>query len=460
MRNSQTLGRIAFAVLAVLAALSGQNASATATADEAARLKSTLTPFGAEKAGNKEGTIPEWTGGLTTVAPDFKNGGRRPDPFAGEKPLYSVTAQNVEQYGDKVSEGVKAMLRKYPKTFRVDVYPTHRTAAAPQWVYDNTFKNATNAKIVEGTAGPRPEGAYGGIPFPIAKNGVEVMWNHVLRWRPPVIRRQFNGYMMTAEGNWLKVLETFNEEEDPYYFKGGSIETSKNDYGLIRTVNSGPPIRAGEAIVAHTNIDEDKSQSWIYLTGQRRVRMLPNPCCDTPTSFTAGVVSFDELETFSGRMDRFDWKLVGKREMFIPYNSNRTMQPLKDSDVLMPGHLNPDHVRWELHRVWVVEATLKPGQRHPAAKSRYFVDEDSWIAVLGERYDAKGQLWRVPFGLPTVLPDLPGLIELNWGVYDLIGGTSYVGVMMNEQKDQGRLMAQPWPESNFLPAALTGGSLR
>ena len=66
---------------------------------------------------------------------------------------------------------------------------------------------------------------------------------------------------------------------------------------------------------------------------------------------------------FAGRSDRFDWKIVGKQEMLIPYNSNRLHTPTKDSDVLLANHLNPDHVRWELHRVYVVEATLKAGQR-------------------------------------------------------------------------------------------------
>ena len=63
-------------------------AYAGVTADEAAQLKTTLTPMGAERAGNKEGTIPAWTGGYTTPVPGFKNGGRRGDPFASDKPLF------------------------------------------------------------------------------------------------------------------------------------------------------------------------------------------------------------------------------------------------------------------------------------------------------------------------------------------------------------------------------------
>lgn len=150
------------------------------TADEAAKLKSTLTPFGAEKAGNKDGSIPAWTGGLTKVPAGYEPGSARPDPFPDEKPVVQISAKNLEQYKDKLSEGTQTMLRQHP-SYRLDVYPTHRTAAAPQWVYDNTFQNATRAKTTAG--GNSVENAYGGIPFPIPKSGAEVMWNHLLRWR-------------------------------------------------------------------------------------------------------------------------------------------------------------------------------------------------------------------------------------------------------------------------------------
>ncbi|MNY42797.1 hypothetical protein D3C86_1777200 [compost metagenome] len=157
-------------------------------------------------------------------------------------------------------------------------------------------------------------------------------------------------------------------------------------------MNDGPPLRAGEAIAGVENVDADKTATWTYLPGQRRVRRLPNACCDTPTPATAGVMSFDELYVFSGRMDRFDWKLVGKREMYIPYNANRILSLDKTPDLFAEHHLKPENIRWELHRVWVVEATLKPGKRHVMSKSTYYLDEDTWAAVLGERYDAKGQL--------------------------------------------------------------------
>ncbi len=334
-------------------------AVAQVSADQVAKLKTSLTPFGAEKAGNKDGTIPAWTGGHTTPIAGDVPGGRRGDPFKDEKPLFSISQKNVGQYADKLTDGAKAMLAKYPDSFRIDVYKTHRTAAAPQWVYDNIAKNATRARL----NGDLVEGAYGGVPFPIPSSGAEVMWNHILRWRGTAAQWQVTQYQLTSAGNAVLTTVGAADQQMPYYLPDGSPEefAKRGEYWMVRLVNNGPPIRAGEAIVGREQIDGSKSQSWVYLTGQRRVRKLPNPCCDTPTPATAGVMTFDEIESFTGRLDRFDWKLLGKQEMYIPYNGNRLLQPQKDEAVLSAHHLNPDHVRWELHRMWVVEATLRAG---------------------------------------------------------------------------------------------------
>src|ERR1035441_8259212 len=330
-------------------ALMAQVLSEPVTPQQAETLKTTLTPFGGEKAGNKDGTIPAWTGGYTTPIPGFKEGGRRPDPFANEKPLFSITAKNMDQYTDKLTDGVKAMLKKYPN-YRLDIYPTHRTACAPQYMYDNTFKNATRAKLVQGSAGPQPEGAFGGVPFPIPSNGLEVIWNHLLRPRPESWQFSMHTMLVTASGARVLTTDATAQQLMPYYYKGGSPEKFNGEYWLFRMVHNGPPIRSGEAILSRENINDDKSQTWVYLTGQRRVRKLPNACCDTPTTATAGIMGFDDLEVFWGRTARFDWKLIGKQEMYVPYNSNRTWVPTKDSDVIGDHFINPDYVRWELDR--------------------------------------------------------------------------------------------------------------
>jgi hypothetical protein len=439
----------------LLSALATTPAAYAATAEEAAQLKTTLTPFGGERAANKDGTIPAWDGGYTKPIPGFVNGGKRADPFANEKSLYTITSKNAAEYADKLTDGVKAMLKKYPDSFRLDVYPTHRTAAAPQWVYDNTAKNAVNGKL----DGQIPENVYGGIPFPIPKNGAEAMWNHLLRWRGSDWHVDFRGIQVTADGKQVVTVDGRGDFQMPYYDKSGSAASFNGDYWLIRLIDAGPPIRAGEAVVGRENLRPDRSQTWVYLTGQRRVRKLPIACCDTPTPATAGIMSFDEVDVFGGRLDRFDWKLVGKKEIYIPYNANKIMQP-KLAQLFDAHHLNPDYVRWELHRVWVVEANLTAGKRHQAPKSRYYLDEDTWTAVLGDRWDANGQLWKTMFANPVVMPDIPATVPAQqFGFYDLLSGAWYFNGAVNEKAEQYKLMPH-YGNTVFTPDAMAGEGQR
>lgn len=450
------MNRFSISLLGLLI-LCTQQAVAGVSAQEAARLKTDLTPLGAEKAGNADGSIPAWTGGLSTPTPGDQPGGRRGDPFKDEKPLFSINAKNVAQYADKLSDGTKALLAKYPDSYRVDIYPTHRTAAAPQWVYDNTLSNATRASL----KGDIVENAFGGVPFPIPQSGAEVIWNHLLRWRAPSATFYATAYQLTADGKAVLASDTQSTQQTPYYFKNSSLEEFARSgiYFTVRNRVSAPSIRAGEGIVGRQNLDASKDQAWVYLVGQRRVRKLPNTCCDTPSPTMAGVMSFDEIEVFTGRLDRFDWKLVGKQEMYIPYNANRLMQPTSDKDILGAHHINPDHARWELHRVWVVEATLRAGQRHQAARSRYYCDEDTWTCVLGDRWDANGQLWKTTWGYVSLIPELPGNFMSIFGFNDLLSGAAFMAGLFNEKPVHFKLLEQV-PDNEFTPDALASDGIR
>jgi hypothetical protein len=439
----------------LLACLNAAPVAALA-ADDAARLKADLTPLGAERAGNKDGSIPAWGGGLTGGTSADKPGGRRTDPFKDDKIQYSVSGKNMDAHGDKLTDGVKALLKKYPD-FRLDVYPTRRTAAAPQWVYDQTARNLSRAKL----EGDVPEGAYGGIPFPIPKTGAEVMWNHLLRWRGTAWQMQFSQYQITVDGKAVLTAESTADQLMPYYLQDGSPDkfAKSQDYWLLRLLTQAPAIRSGEAVVARNNIQNGKDQAWVYLPGQRRVRKLPNPCCDAPAPSTAGLMSFDEIETWSGRVDRFDWKLVGKREMLVPYNVNRLFQPKADADVLGSHFIKPEAMRWELHRVWVVEASLRAGQRHQAPKSRYYCDEDSWSCVLGDRWDANGQLWKTLWSAPFAAPDLPGVVIGSFGFNDLVSGTAFIGNLYNGKATQYPIKPV-YSDGVFTPDAMAGEGVR
>ena len=449
-----TFHRAAMAIL--LLAILNTFVDAAVTPEEAARLKSELTPLGAEKAGNKDGTIPAWNGGYTTVWPGYRSGQPRPDPFEAERPRLTITAQNMQQYADQLSEGVKAMLQRFP-SYRLDVYPTHRTAAAPQWVYDNTFKNATRAKLVpDVSVGPKVEGAYGGIPFPIPKDGAEAMWNHLLSWHGEAVAYDFSAYVVAANGKPVLATTISEEVQYPYYYRDGTLDSFGGNYWMAKLTTTGPPFSAGEKTLGIYRTGKSL-QVWQYLVGQRRVRRAPTIAYDTPNFVFSGFSFVDESFLFLGNLDRYDWKLLGKKEMFVPYNTER-FHLAKVDQVLGPRHLNPDHMRWELHRVWVVEATLAPGKRHAMPKRRFYLDEDTWQALLAEGWDASGQLWHVEHAMLVLAPELPGAVVFTSVVYDLLQ-SGYGLAMFNEQQRQLRTIMRR-PEDYFSPAALAAEGVR
>lgn len=438
----------------------GQDATAAVSREEAAKLKGVLTPMGAERGGNKDNSIPVWDGGYTKVAPGYKSGDQRPDPFAAEKPLLTITAANMGQYDDKLSEGIKVLLRKYPKTFRLQVYPTHRTAAAPQWVYDNIAKNAVKATTSNG--GLTVEGAYGGIPFPIPKDGFEVMWNHQLSWKGVTIDTSSGAWVKPVSGPAVLSAEVKSYDQYPYYFPDGSAETFQGLYNTQVNALTAPSYQMGGAVLYHIPLDQfGRSQdSWQYLPGQRRVRKVPNLTYDTPNFFLSGVANFDEFKTFFGPMDRYQMKLLAKREMYVPYNTNHWWLGEVEKK-LNDNHPNPDYVRFELHRVWVVEATLAPGKRNVITRRRFYLDEDTWQGLIADGWDANGQLWKLGMALPMVIPELPGVTTWTNFTFDFNTGVYAVGGEMNAaHKHQYTVLPKRFPDTYFSPDALAGRSVR
>ena len=401
------------------------------SADEAAALNKTLTPLGAEKAGNKDGSIPVWDGGMTKMPAGPKRGDIPADLFPGEKPLMQISSKNSAKYADKLSDGTKALLLKYPDSFRIDVYPTHRTAAASQWVYDNTLKNATNCKIVDN--GASVEGCYGGIPFPIPKSGAEVIWNFLLRVEPESLSYAFRNIVGSSDGS--HTMATRNEIwfQYPYYYKDGSAAKWMGEYLLERFNTTAPPFKAGESLVFRDSINpKEPRQAWQYLVGQRRVRRAPTVGYDTPDFVASGANYFDEVQGFLGDPGHFQWKIIGKQELYVPYNDNSLINAKLD-DALGKSHYNPDKLRWELHRVWVVEANVAPGKRHAVPKRRFYFDEDTWIAVMIDGYDAEGKLWRTSQITPFVVPSVPATLIKPALVFNLQAGTMSGIQLLNDE---------------------------
>jgi hypothetical protein len=448
MRSKTILGTALTAALLAAGALAG------VSPDEAAKLKSELTPFGAEKAGNKDGTIPAWEGGLTK--PLVPSTGNLPaDQFPGEKPILVIDQKNIAQYVDKVSEGQRALIAKYPD-YHLSVYPSHRTFAAPQWVYDNDLKNAVNGQLVAN--GMSLKGVAGGTPFPIPKSGIELYWNHELRYHPPSIQygrtKNFTG---NSDGSVTMTVEATDNRQTNYYVPGMTPDQWNGDYTLGRLQMTGPAFKAGEMLLIRDSDNADTPrQAWQYLVGQRRVRRAPTVGYDTPDFVASGANYFDEVFGFWGAPDRYEWKLVGKKEMYIPYNENAFFN-IPVAEAFVAHHPNVDKIRWELHRVWEVEMTLAPGKRHVVPKRRAYFDEDSYALIMLDGYDAEGKLWRTSHMMPMNVADKGYNFYNTTFIYNLQAGTYSVVETFNEGtfKDVERR-----PDSFFTGDALASEGVR
>ena len=430
-------------------------AVAGVSADEAKQLGTSLTAIGAEKAANKDGTIPAYTGGLTTAPAGFKPGdGVRPNPFAGEKPRLSIDAKNMAEHADKLTEGTKALLQKYP-SFRIDVYPTHRSVAFPKFVTDNTAKCAVAAKT--SNEGRSMEGCHAGFPFPIPKTGYEAMWNHLVRFNGQAYQSKYRNLNVDASGRVTLATEGNSTQEYPFWDAG---KDSADTYWRIKLMYTGPARRAGEGllIIDPLDVSAKDRRAWTYLPGQRRVKVAPDLSHDTPNPGTAGSNTFDDVFIFNGSMERFDFKLVGKKEMIVPYNDYAAVYEAKQDELLKPNHMNPDLVRWELHRVWVVEATLRDGKRHVYGKRVFYLDEDSWAALASDQYDGRGQLYRAGFAYMAPSYDLPAPYTDMFGHYDLVAGIYSLTGFIAETG--GLRHTKPLSEREWSADSLAGAGIR
>ncbi len=382
-------------IVALLLGFGLSSVHAGVSSEEAAALKTTLTPFGAERAGSADGVIPEWTGGITSPPENYKEGEFLADPYADDKILFTITAANYKEYSDKLSDGQKALFEKYPEVFKMNIYPTRRSASAPEWVYKNTFTNATKATVAKDGAGV--DNAYGGIPFPIPKTGIEVVWNHLMRWAGESVELDSGVYNVYSNGK-RSISSSYAYWQFPYYRQDGKFDGNLFQF-IIKYLK--PARRKGEILLVIDPINqvETPRQAWQYIPGQRRVRRAPTVAYDTPNG---PMVTYDDAYVYNGSPDRYNWKLIGKKEVYIPYNSYKLLAANSDKNVsedelFSVGQPNPKFFRWELHRVWVVEGTLKPGKRHIYAKRVFYIDEDSWNITLNDRYDARGSLWRIDY---------------------------------------------------------------
>ncbi|WP_137818089.1 DUF1329 domain-containing protein [Pseudomonas sp. 2FG] len=432
---------------------------AAVSPDEAAKLGTTLTPLGAEMAGNADGSIPAWTGGLPQNAGAVDSKGFLADPFASEKALFTITAQNVDQYKDKLTPGQLAMFKRYPDSYKIPVFPTHRSANVPANIAAAAKANATTTVLVQGGNGlDKFKEAY---PFPIPQNGVEAIWNHITRYRGGSVRRLVT--QATPQPNGSYSLVYFQDEF--------TFRANLKDYDASKESNilfyfkqrvTAPSRLAGNVLLVHETLDQVKEPrlAWIYNAGQRRVRRAPQVSYDGPGTAADGLRTSDNFDLYNGSPDRYDWKLEGKKEIYIPYNSYGLDSPkLKYSDLIKAGHINQDLTRYELHRVWHVVGTLKSGERHIYAKRDFYLDEDTWQVAEVDHYDGRGTLWRVAEAHAQYYYNT----QVPWytleSLYDLLSGR-YLALGMKNEEKQSYDFKYTASETDYTPAALRQAGVR
>lgn len=418
---------------------------------QSARLGQDLTPLGGERAGNAAGTIPSWEGGLTQPPANYRAGMHHPDPYAQDAVLYQINSQNLAQYQAQLPAGLKVLLEKNPDYF-LRVFPTRRSAAAPQRIYDATRFNAQSAELISGGNGVA--GVAAGIPFPLPKTGQEAIWNHIMRYRGEQISFVTNQAAVLANGsyNLLKL------ERDIYFLygrEGVAPQDLDNTLFYYKYKVVAPSKLSGSALVVQETLDQVLAirKAWRFSRGERRVRRLPMLAYDTLQPDTNGLATADQVDVYNGAPDRYEWQLLGKQEMLVPYNSYAVhQQGIPYDSILQRDTVNPQLLRYELHRVWVVEADLRKGFSHPHAKRRFYIDEDSWQVLTVDLYDKAGELSGVQESHPISYYDVPMFGSTLETIYDFKGKRYFVdGLDNNEPMYNFKAQLSP---RDFTPQAL------
>lgn len=449
--------RILLACLALAAGISP--VAADVPADQAERLGRDLTPLGGEMAGT--GDVPAWTGGLSSPPAGIKFDPKTehpPNPFPGDKILYTVTGANLAKYAERLDEGHKGLFKRF-KDYKMNVYESRRTCTVPQYVFAATKRNALVSKLT-----PDGEGVTGGImgvPFPIPGNAKELVWNVKLRFLTHKGTRSFAAAPVQSNGSYtlLKVQDqVISSWHDPAMKKAEDLNNVWIKY-ISNTIS--PPRLAGNVILVHDSLNAtiEPRKAWAYSPGTRRTRRAPDIAYDNPGFNTDGMTTADSFYGFNGALDRYDWSMRGKSVKLIPYNSYLLLHA-KYAELLKPGHINQDLVRYEPHRVWVVEAKLRAGQRHMYARRVMYIDEDSYIPAGVEIYDGRGALWRYQELHIGDAYHIPLCSTAGDIVYDLLGAGRYLANTLVGEEVPPNPNADELTDAQFMPEALSKLGIR
>lgn len=383
--------------------------------------------MGSEAAANADGSVPAWT---PLLDPQFERGD---NPYAGDEPLYVITSSNLAEHSDSLSEGHRALFQTFPDSYRMPVYPSRRGAAYPQWFDRATARNLRTVKLTNGGNGFCCTAQ--GFPFPAPGNGLEVMWNHIMRYNT----RGFRGYLASAAttpaGGYV-IERSYIELAYVYNTPGLRVEEldNRNLYAMNKTVS--PASKAGSAYLLHVPIDRIARSTgvWAYSPGENRARRIGEVGYDNP--LFDGLMTQDQIDMFNGPLDRYTIKLLGKRELIVPYNAYVLYDPkVAYGDIITRGHINPDLTRYEKHRVWVIEAQVRGGTSHRYKSRVFYVDEDTWIVLAQDIYDERDQFWRFAESHSVHFPQVPVTINGVQVHYDLQSRRYAIINMTNEERE-------------------------
>ena len=309
------------------------------------------------------------------------------NPFIDDEIQLEINISNYENYLAYLTEGQIAMFETYPETFVMYIYPSRRSCAVPNEVYD--LSKSGNANMI--ADGEGVDGVVGSIPFPDASEPLHHVWNHILRYRGVDIVGGAPYYVVNPDGSMTQGAgEAIAKNCWNPFVKESYCEGLQ---GMLMQKVTHPPRLADASllVIESLNALDSPRKAWVYDPGTRRVRRAPNIAYNYLGSATQGLSTADSFDGFNGAKDRYNWTNVGTELKFMPYNVYDFYNADR-KEVLTNFHVNQKYMRYELVKVNIVRADIKSDKRHIYPHRVMYFDADSYGMISEEVYDGKKEI--------------------------------------------------------------------
>ena len=309
------------------------------------------------------------------------------NPFIDDEIQLEINISNYENYLAYLTEGQIAMFQTYPETFVMHIYPSRRSCAVPNEVYD--LSKSGNANMI--ADGEGVDGVVGSIPFPDASEPLHHVWNHILRYRGVDIVGGAPYYVVNPDGSMTQGAgEAIAKNCWNPFVKESYCEGLQ---GMLMQKVTHPPRLADASllVIESLNALDSPRKAWVYDPGTRRVRRAPNIAYDYLGSASQGLSTADSFDGFNGAKDRYNWTNVGTELKFMPYNVYDFYNADR-KEILTNFHVNQKYMRYELVKVNIVRADIKSDKRHIYPHRVMYFDADSYGMISEEVYDGKKEI--------------------------------------------------------------------